>query len=616
MRDVLHKLLILLLFLGGINLMAQNQNTADSLSQIYHANPQTENSLELLNVIAVNHTNPENGLEYSNLLIEKATEKGSSYYIMQGYLRKGYWLERKGNLPQALEAYFTANEEADKLEDVNQKNTSKGAIDIAIASTYKDIGNPKYADLYYNKGIEILQNSDDKNTLATSYYNYGDYKVKRGDYSEAYELLNKAQNLFQELQIDTPLPYIQGNFGIIYAAEGKDSLGLSTINQAVTSLEKNKDFYAASAFLLEMANIYSKQENYDMAFIFAERSLALAEQYGLIKEMSDANLKLSELYEGIGENGKALPYFKNYVTNRDSITNLKAMNEIANMRTDFEVSQKQIEVAEQRRTKNIVIMASVIVVALMLALAIGLFRRNKFIRSTSAIIEREKSRSDNLLLNILPAETAKELKDKGRVAAKRFDNVSVLFTDFKGFTLHSEHLSPEDLVKTVDFYFSKFDAIIDKYELEKIKTIGDAYMCASGLPFEREDHAERIVKAAMEIVEFVEFAKTNNPDNHPRFEVRVGIHSGQVVAGVVGRKKFAYDIWGDTVNTAARMETYSEDGRINISEDTHALVKDKFHCNYRGKIEVKNKGSLKMYFVNGYITEPEPSLVNHQSDTT
>jgi len=160
-------------------------------------------------------------------------------------------------------------------------------------------------------------------------------------------------------------------------------------------------------------------------------------------------------------------------------------------------------------------------------------------------------------------------------------------------------LSPEDLVKTVDFYYSKFDTIIKSYGLEKIKTIGDAYMAAGGLPYPSDDHASKLVLAAIEIAEFVQNARDENPKDEQRFEMRIGINTGPVVAGVVGTNKFAYDIWGDTVNIASRMESNSKAGKVNISENTFELIKHEFNCTYRGEIDTKNRGKMKMYFVDG-----------------
>jgi class 3 adenylate cyclase len=213
------------------------------------------------------------------------------------------------------------------------------------------------------------------------------------------------------------------------------------------------------------------------------------------------------------------------------------------------------------------------------------------------IIEKEKNRSEHLLKNILPEETALELMETGKVKAKKFEEVSVLFTDFEGFTQYAESLSPEELVKRVDFYFTKFDKIIEKHGLEKIKTIGDSYMCAAGVPFPMENHAIKIIYAALEILDFVEESKKDQQALDAQFEIRIGINSGSLIAGVVGSKKFAYDIWGDTVNMASRMESCSESGKINISENTYQLVKGDFSCIERGKIEVKNKGMVPMYFV-------------------
>ncbi|MCF8427825.1 MAG: hypothetical protein K9I36_13895, partial [Bacteroidia bacterium] len=206
-------------------------------------------------------------------------------------------------------------------------------------------------------------------------------------------------------------------------------------------------------------------------------------------------------------------------------------------------------------------------------------------------LNTEKEKSDTLLLNILPAEIAEELKQTGQAQAKQFNQVSVLFTDFVNFTGLSEQMSAQELVQEIHKNFTAFDAIMEKHGVEKIKTIGDAYLAVCGLPQETEHHAKRLVQAALEIQEYM--AQSNG-----KFKIRIGIHSGPVVAGIVGVKKFAYDIWGDTVNTASRMESTSEVGKINISETTYELIKNDFDCTPRGEIEAKGKGKVPMYFVN------------------
>ena len=207
----------------------------------------------------------------------------------------------------------------------------------------------------------------------------------------------------------------------------------------------------------------------------------------------------------------------------------------------------------------------------------------------------EKQKSDNLLLNILPEKVAEELKTKGTADAKLYSHVTVLFTDFKDFTLMCEHLTPHEIVSELHECFKAFDNIMAKYNIEKIKTIGDGYLAVSGLPVSHDNHAIDIVNAALEIRNFIKERNPIKAENH--LDIRIGVHTGEVVAGIVGIKKFAYDIWGDTVNIAARMEQNCIPGKVNISETTYDLIKNKFNCEYRGEIEAKHKGKLKMYFV-------------------
>lgn len=231
--------------------------------------------------------------------------------------------------------------------------------------------------------------------------------------------------------------------------------------------------------------------------------------------------------------------------------------------------------------------------------------RTKDLEIRTNELEHEKKKtdlllkkSDELLLNILPKETAEELRQHGRAQAKTYGMVTVLFTDFKDFSKVSEKVSPELLVSEIDYCFSGFDKIINKYKIEKIKTVGDAYICVAGMPELTYTHATDAVAAGIEIRNFMlQYKKEKEARGEIPFELRIGIHTGPVVAGVVGTKKFSFDIWGDTVNIAARMEQNSEAAKINISGTTYELVKDKFKCVHRGKIKAKNKGDIDMYFV-------------------
>jgi class 3 adenylate cyclase len=240
-------------------------------------------------------------------------------------------------------------------------------------------------------------------------------------------------------------------------------------------------------------------------------------------------------------------------------------------------------------------------IALSALLFYGLLDRINQIQKAKLWAQAEQEKSDELLFNILPFEIAQELKENGAAVAKKFNDTSILFTDFKGFTQISELLSPEELVAEINTCFMAFDSICEKYEIEKIKTIGDAFMAAGGLPNPRPGSTKRVVLAALEMNDFIlKRAKVLKGNNQMSFEMRIGIHTGPVIAGVVGIKKYQYDIWGDTVNTAARMESSGAPGKINISESTYALVKDDpdFIFEARGKIEAKGKGEIEMYFVN------------------
>jgi len=238
----------------------------------------------------------------------------------------------------------------------------------------------------------------------------------------------------------------------------------------------------------------------------------------------------------------------------------------------------------------------------LLALQISAAIRNancfEELNQLNAQLEAEKRKSDQLLLNILPAAVADELKSTGRVKPVYYESASVLFTDFKNFTKLAEQLPPQELVDELDYCFSAFDMVTEGQNLEKLKTIGDSYMCVGGIPTPNRTHAIDAALAALQIREFMQWRRQEKiQNNHPYWEIRIGIHSGPLLAGAIGHKKFAYDVWGDTVNIASRMESSGVSGGINISETTFQLIKDFFECEYRGKIDAKNKGDIDMYLV-------------------
>lgn len=581
---------------GYWHCVAQDPEQSDSLKDVYYSKSENQTDLEMLLNIAKNEVDPDSVYKYSTLLITNAKIIGDDEKTYAGYHQLGNGLRLQGDFKEALKAYFKSLNYANKITD----NKGVAYTNIEIGNVYSLIGNTANADIYYNKGIDELRKEEDSKSFGSAIFNVGDEYIRIGNLEKAEILTKEAKLIFEKVDYPLGIAYCLGNLGRINAGLGKDDLAEENLNTAIALLEELNAHNAIAEFLVSLSDVYSEKGDTDKAFEYASRSLEISKKYGFKNYIANAYAKLSELYEEIGYTAKSFQYYKDYITYRDSVRNLESISEMANLRTNFEISQKQTEVdllSQQKKNQQNIVIGVLVALFLLMLLVFGLYRRNNYIRRTNLIIEKEKNRSEHLLRNILPQGTVLELMETGKVQAKKFEEVSVLFTDFESFTQYSESLSPEELVKTVDFYFTKFDKIIEKHGLEKIKTIGDSYMCAAGVPFPMKDHAKKIMYAALEILDFVEESKKDNQALAAQFEIRIGINSGSLIAGVVGSKKFAYDIWGDTVNMASRMESYSESGKINISENTYKLVKGDFSCKERGKIEVKNKGMVPMYFV-------------------
>ncbi|WP_235295805.1 adenylate/guanylate cyclase domain-containing protein [Portibacter marinus] len=585
-----------------ITSFTQDELLADSLIKIYESGTLSpEDKLKILSEIAFNLPDPDRILMYSDTLMIEANRLGYNDYLFNAYMQRGNALQQKGDLSEALDSYFNAVEISNKNSDQRQLAMAY----TALAAVYGGMDNRRNVIQYYSDAIEIFRKVQDTLNYAIAIENLGDTYLEWSKPDSALFYFNQSGPLFEKMKNKVPLAYNLGNKGLAFAQKGLTDKAEENIKQSVSILEEAGDYRPITTYLNYMSDIYADKEDWDRAFDYALRSLDLAKQYGLKARISDAYLKMSTLYERTGYASAALAYYKRYIAVRDSVVNLAAVQEMADIRRDSENAQFEAELKlsnQQKQTQKILFFATAIALLLILLLAIALYRRNEFTKRTNAIIEKEMTRSENLLTNILPEETARELKLFGKVKAKKFESVTVLFTDFEAFTAASERISPELLVTGLGYYFMAFDEIIDKYGLEKIKTIGDSYMCAGGLPFPTDDHAVKMVKAALEILDFVEKAKSDKSTEFS-FNVRIGINTGPVVAGVVGSKKFSYDIWGDTVNVASRMESFSDRGRVNISQNTYDLVKDVFDCEYRGQIEVKNRGPMNMYYVNGYLAE-------------
>lgn len=584
------------IFLFPVQIYGQDQFYLDSLKHEFYTQPSERNNLDLLEDILKNSPEPDSMLKYSNILMKASLKSNNRKHLYEAYHYHGVAWRLKGEYHKSVDFLFKAAEMAEKLNlDIKLAITN-----VEIGNTYSENKNSTLAFQYYDRGLELLKAAGEPLLIGQTLYNIGDDLIIKNEIDSALVFTERARKIFREHNKKAYEAYSLGNLGRIYAKKGDRERAERYLNQAIRILEKIPDYNAMTDFLVSLADISMERGQTQDAIRYAETSLAAAQNYGLKSDLRNVHLKLATIYEKAGDTEEAFNHYKKFVLYKDSIRNIESIENMANLRSNFEIARKENEVdllKQREKNQKTIVIASIVAFTLILMIAFGLYRRNKFIGRTKKIIEHEKNRSEVLLLNILPQETAKELKEHGKVQPKKFDDVTILFTDFKNFTHYAENLSPEELVKSVDFYFSEFDRIIEKYGLEKIKTVGDAYMCAAGVPFPVEDHAVKTVAAACEMIQFVEKAKKIDSENETRFEMRIGINSGPVIAGVVGTKKFAYDIWGDTVNIASRMESSSLEGKINISEFTYEQVKHQFDCEYRGEILAKSKGQMKMYFV-------------------
>lgn len=523
--------------------------------------------------------------------IKDAEENKRNYFKAEGLqLLAEYYLATK-NFSASLENYIHAFESysGNSIDEFPHK----AEYIYQIGGRYYHYRDFKTAKKYFMEVIqkipfEKIDNGVSKlNTLALCYRNLEEY-----DSSLYY--FNKTMEYAVKKNDDLWIGIINGNIGFVKTKQRKYDEAMMLMEKNIASSRKHKAMGDLCVSLSELGALLLLKKEYKKDLALQLEALDIVKQKNMYMHYEITARIYPNVAKAFAANGYLdLAYSYSDSTNRAKDSLEKGRNIIflsgLQHKIDYEkhsaeLQKKEAEVKQQKLYRNSLFGGFAIV---LLFAGVFLMQRNK--------IKKGKKQSDELLLNILPVEVAEELKAKGTADAKHFENVTVLFTDFKSFTTVTEDLTPQELVGELHTCFKGFDEIIGHYGIEKIKTIGDAYLAVCGLPMSDKNHAVNVVNAAIEIRDFIESRRHNLGER--TFEIRIGINSGSVVAGIVGVKKFAYDIWGDTVNTAARMEQNSEAGKINISETTYELVKDKFICEYRGEIDAKNKGKLKMYFV-------------------
>ncbi|WP_062053593.1 adenylate/guanylate cyclase domain-containing protein [Sediminicola sp. YIK13] len=639
-----NSILVLVLFLVFQIGFSQTTRQIDSLNVLINSKDNDTTAVNhLLDIAALLFmSNPDSAMTYSNkaiVLAEKIDFKGGLGYAYKNLGLAHYYKGEYSDVLIFWKKSLAIFEEIDHKAGISNLLNNLGAV-------YQTKGDDPKALDYLIKSLKIGQQIQDSSRIGTAYLNIGTvYSNQKNTYPEAFEAYLESKAIFKDIKYEEGIGTACINMAELYLKNNEPNLALSEMNEAIDAFKKsgvnlsisynlmgliyeelgdlNKAVkYQVDAILsasetdskmektkayIDLGNILIQQKKFEQAILNFESGLELTEITGVYRAKKEAYKGLSNVYSGMGDYEKAYEYQKLYSLMVDTLKNDSYEKSIGDLRFQFDLENKEKEIAllnKNNELKEIELERSAISKKYLLALSglffviiAGFFFQYRYVKKSHKRLDKERNKTEAILLNILPKETAEELKANGFIKAKEFDFVTVLFTDFKAFSVIAEDISAEKLVFSVDYYFKNFDTIIEKYNLEKIKTIGDAYMCAGGLPTENETHAEDALNAALDILDFVHKTKEHPPEGIHPFEIRIGLNTGPVVAGVVGTKKFQYDIWGSTVNIAARMESNSVEGKINISENTFQLLKDKYKFNYRGIIKVKNSQKLKMYFL-------------------
>ncbi|MBI3501377.1 MAG: tetratricopeptide repeat protein [Bacteroidetes bacterium] len=582
------KILFILFF---PSFLFSQQKKIDSLEKLLSAAKKDTNKVNILNTLCWEYYNngSEKSLEYGKEALKLAEQLNYKRGMARSNVRIGIVQWAKGQYPEALDSYFKAI----KIYEAMGDSAKIPGILSNVGNIYAAINKTDEALQYFKKALDMDEKLKDKKSIAVSLANISNIYNMKEKLDDALLYSLKALQIKRELNDKRGLSITLNDIGVIYEKKFQYK---KAQDYYFEGLKVSQDINEEPSIVLSYYNLgisSRKLDKMEDAINYLKKSFETATKIDDRQGVMEAAYELSETYAKENNYKNAYEYHQKYVQTKDTLLNEESSRQITEMQTKYETEKKEQQITllnkdkelqdAQLNRQKIVIwsVAGGFLIVLML----------------SIFIFRERKKSEKLLLNILPAETAKELKAKGKASPKYYESVTIMFTDFKGFTTIAEKLSAEELVSELDFLFKKFDAIISKYNIEKIKTIGDAYMCASGLPTSNSNHAEEIVKAGLEIQNWM--IEQNN-----KWQLRIGIHSGAVTAGVVGDKKFAYDIWGDTVNVASRMESSGEAGKINISGATYQILQgfqnlEGLEFKFRGKIPAKNKGEIEMYFVAG-----------------
>ena len=619
----------------------------DSIYRFAKAHPADESAHQSLNsVLTTIYTdNSDTASYYASYQTDAAKSNAWRTLEGMGLLMQGVSLEFKGDLDSAMWYYRKVK----LIGTISRDSTIRAYGHNSMARIYSKKGLYQLSIEEVLKAIELVSSGGDQLRNANILNSVGltllelnrneqaigllktseRLSLSSGDtmwLTNSYNLLGRAYRGIEKL--DSSDIYYRKSihlsriFGNRYhqmngyhglATNYLASLKLDSATWAIDSVEdiahEINDVYRINEADVIRGKVLLAQGFYMQAVSYLKHALTWFDNENYASTSIDIHNALVVAYDSLGEDEIALEHHKTLSKLKDKL--YLEQREQANQQVDIYRQQRQEkekdllnnQLEHQTGLRNVFFIIGVLAIVLLLVIA----NRYRYERKTkrllaqkNAIIEFEKDRSEQLLLNILPEEVAEELKETGRSEARHFDGVNVLFTDFVSFTSIAEKLTPQELVSEIDHCFKGFDEIMTKRGIEKIKTIGDAYMAADGLNDDTDVSPANLVMAALEMQKFLKsYGEELSSKGKRAFEMRVGIHTGSVVAGIVGHKKFQYDIWGDAVNTASRMESHGGIGKVNISGDTYEILRDdpNFQFESRGKLEVKGKGAVEMYFV-------------------
>ena len=530
-------------------------------------------------------------LKYFNKTLALYKEAGDKKGMSMTYVLIAWVFENQGLFGEASKNNFEAAKISESIGDKYGMSSPMANL----ANNFLELGNFQEALKYFQQTEAPLRAAGDMINLSDNYNCIGKTYKKMGNYSAAIENHSKALETAKSINNNSFIGDAYAGLADVYEAQGDLDNTLSNCLLAAAAYRSVSNKILLQRIYTRIGSCYTKQKKFNTARNYFDEAFVLGKEQDSKVAFANYYGTVEVLDSTMGHWRNAYFNYKNYITNRDIIYNQESVRKQTQTTMQYEFDRKEAVTEAEQEKKDIsqrMIRNSIAggFIGSLIFLIIVYRQRNK--------ISKEKKRSEELLLNILPAETAEELKNTNTTVAKDFEQVTVMFTDFKNFTAISEKLSAQELVNEINYYYSAFDRIITLHGIEKIKTIGDSYMCVGGLPVSNKTNAEDTVQAALKIRDFMESEKQRRiAAGISYFEIRIGCNTGPVVAGVVGIKKFAYDIWGDTVNIAAKMEASGEAGKVNISGTTYELVKTKFRCQHRGKVEAKNKGLIDMYFV-------------------